>query len=197
MHALKKKIKIIFSSKKTYYLIAGLTILALVYFFFFRTLTVSPSAERHQMQALAETKMKHDLSIFVSDGCSGNVSQTWSVVTRELSRVFPDFSEKYKDAKSIPFEFACVEHDISYHQGNGGYVGRLIADNKLRQDIIDYGIDNSDEIKKRTGIGTEEEIIFMYEMVAEAVYRGVRLGGAPCTGMPYAWGYGYNNGVCE
>ena len=46
-------------------------------------------------------------------------------------------------------------------------------------------------------MSSTEQVIFMYEFIAESVYRGVRLGGAPCTGMSYAWGFGYNNGTCE
>ena len=67
----------------------------------------------------------------------------------------------------------------------------------LRQEILVYAIDNTDEIRKRTGIENDETALLLYESIAEMVYRGVRLGGAPCTGELYAWGYGYGDGVCQ
>ena len=149
------------------------------------------------MEALELTKQKHTLDSFSSDGCSGNVSNLWKSAVTALSDQSPTFSEKYSTAQDIPFESACVTHDKTYHQGEGGYVARLRADNDLRTAILNYGISNSEDIKTRTGIDSTEQVIFMYEVIAESVYRGVRLGGAPCTGMSYAWGFGYNNGFCE
>ena len=136
------------------------------------------------------------LSTFKSDGCSGNISNGWSTTVGKLSKIFSSFENQYKDAQNIPFEEACVIHDQSYHAGDGGYVARLKADNALRKAIIDYGMSHTEEIKERTGLSADESAIYMYEVVAESVYRGVRLGGAPCTGTTYAWGFGYNNGSC-
>lgn len=98
--------------------------------------------------------------------------------------------------KNIPFESACVEHDYLYYKGEGGYEARLMVDNKLRSDIINYAISNWQEITEKTPLKTKEEVIFAFEKIAEMIYRGVRIGGSPCTGQPYAWGFGYNSGVC-
>jgi len=174
-----------------------LTIIALiVYFSFFRTLTVSPVTEANKMQQLEQAKTMHQLASFSTDGCSGNVSKNWQTVVRHMSQTSESFAQMLEGAESIPFEYACVEHDKVYHPGEGGYVGRLQADLQLRSEIISYGIENAETIQTRAGLKTPEEAIFLFELLADAIYRGVRLGGAPCTGEPYAWGYGYNAGKC-
>jgi hypothetical protein len=175
-----------------------LAIVALViYLVFFRTLTLSPVAEANQMQQLEQAKTTHQLAPFASDGCSGNVSKNWRIVVEQMSETSQSFAETFAGAENIPFEYACVEHDKAYHPGEGGYIGRLQADLQLRSEIISYGIERAATIQTRTGLNTPEEAIFLYELIAEAIYRGVRLGGAPCTGEPYAWGYGYGAGKCE
>jgi len=173
------------------------TIALVIYLVFFRTLTLSPVAEANRMQQLEQAKTTHQLAPFASDGCSGNVSKNWRVVVEQMSETSQSFAETFAGAENIPFEYACVEHDKTYHPGEGGYVGRLQADLQLRSEIISYGIENAATIQTRTGLNTPEEAIFLYELLAEAIYRGVRLGGAPCTGEPYAWGYGYGADKCE
>jgi hypothetical protein len=168
-----------------------------VYLVFFRTLTMSPTAESNQMQQLEQTKTTHQIAPFVSDGCSGNVSKNWRIVIEQMSKTSQSFAETFAGAENIPFEYACIKHDQVYHSGEGGYVGRLQADLQLRSEIISYGIEHAATIQTRTGLKEAEEAIFLYELLAEAIYRGVRLGGAPCTGEPYAWGYGYGAGKCE
>lgn len=173
-------------------LIAGI----LAYFFVLPKISVDPITEKKRMDKLETTKQRSEISKFETDGCSGNISNAWDVSVEGLSKISQSFKEKYQDTR-VPFESACVEHDKLYHSGIGGYEGRLLADNKLRKDIILYGINNADTIIKDTSIKTKEEVIFIYEIIAEAIYRGVRVGGSPCTSEPHAWGYGYNNGVCE
>jgi len=174
-----------------------LAILSLaVYFLFFHNITVHPAVEKKQMQALALTKQQYPLDTFKSDGCSGNISTGWRKAITELSNLSPSVADNYSNMQTIPFESACIAHDQVYHEGDGGYVARLEADNALRAAIINYAIEHTAEIQSRTGIQLPEEVIFLYEIIAETVYRGVRLGGAPCTGMPYAWGFGYNQGNC-
>lgn len=159
--------------------------------------TVSPVAEAAAQRQLMEVKQHSSLAPFESDGCSGNVSSGWARAIAVLSETSQSFGAAYASASTIPFEAACVTHDQAYHLGDGGYVGRWQADLQLRADIIEYGITHVADIKARTGIATDEQVYALYEVLAETVYRGVRLGGAPCTGMPYAWGYGYGGGVCS
>ena len=163
----------------------------------FKTLTFNPLTEREQIIQLESTKTLTPLNEFTSDGCSGNVSLLWTQAVNTLSDVFPKIDKNYADVQNIPFESACMDHDKLYYLGVGGYKGRLIADNMLREAILTYALENTEEIKARIGYETDETAIFLYESIAEFVYRGVRIGGAPCTGEPYAWGYGYSDGNCE
>mgnify|MGYP001015016648 CR=1 FL=1 len=168
-----------------------------VYFTFFNTVVVFPTHEAALMQTLEVSKSTQELSPFETDGCSGNLSEVWNKTITNLPESLPNIQSAYGNIETIPFEAACIEHDRTYHTGEGGYIGRLQADNKLRLDIIQYGIENTETIKKRTGLSTDAEAVFLYETIAETVYRAVRLGGAPCTDTTYAWGYGYGGGTCE
>lgn len=193
---MRKFLKLLVSKQM---LIRGAILLALLglgYVVFFGTLTFSPATEAEQMNLLTDTKAQYPLDEFVTDGCSGNVSAGWKGVTAELSKVSERFADTYQDVATVPFEAACITHDRAYHTGEGGYVGRLRADNQLRTQIIEYGIEHAQDIKDRAKLGTEAEAVFLYETIAGAVYRAVRIGGAPCTGELYAWGYGYNQGSC-
>lgn len=172
-----------------------LAISAILYVYF--KMNINPILEAQRMTQLELMKDRIQLSKFETDGCSGNVSDAWRIVVDRISRVSDDFSERYAEAQNIPFEYACIEHDQIYHRGEGGYAGRLQADNQLRNEIISYAINNTAEIKHRTNLGTKEEVLALYEKIAEAVFHAVRIGGAPCSGKHYAWGFGYGGGFCE
>jgi hypothetical protein len=161
-----------------------------------KSLTFNPETEEAKMQNLKKTKQSHELSEFTSDGCSGAVSQNWSLVVGKISELSPEFADKYKNELNVPFESSCMRHDLAYHRGLDGYQGRLQADNTLRGDIITYGIENASEIQARVGLNSPAKAMFLYEKIADAIYLSVRVGGAPCTGKAYAWGYGYNEGFC-
>lgn len=187
----------VFRQKRIRIALVCILVCVVLYVGVFRTVTINPLTERDAMESLAGAQEHYILSPFESDGCSGNISQLWSTAVGRLSDVFPQIDESYADAKSIPFEYACQEHDLLYHKGVGGYAGRLVADNRLRDAILAYALVNVEDIKTRLGYESDEAAIFLYESIAEVIYRGVRLGGAPCTGESYAWGYGYNGGSCE
>lgn len=179
--------------------ILGLILLVLLlvgYSILPKQIQLDPVIEKGRMDKLESAKEIYELSDFETDGCSGNISNSWNTVVSGLSKISKNFEEKYSDSK-VPFEDACILHDFAYYLGIGGYEGRLRADNQLRDNIISYGIENADQIMKDTGIRSEEEVMYIYELIAEAIYGGVRIGGSPCSGKSYAWGYGYNNGVCE
>lgn len=155
-----------------------------------------PNKESENLIALENTKKVNDLSEFETDGCSGNVSEAWSKTISGLSKISEDFAKKFAGAEKIPFEQACVEHDKIYHKGEGGYVGRLMADNKLRLDILQYAVTNSEQIKDNMNLGSDEQVIYIFEIISEAIYKAVRIGGAPCSEKSYAWGFGYGGGSC-
>jgi hypothetical protein len=51
--------------------------------------------------------------------------------------------------------------------------------------------------QERASIVAEEydvpvsRVRIMYIAVADLMYRAVRVGGIPCTGLPWRWGYGW------
>ena len=37
----------------------------------------------------------------------------------------------------------------------------------------------------------KQDIVELIDLTGELMYRAVRLGGAPCTGLPWRWGHGW------
>jgi len=191
-----QRIKLALSKRWVQIILVALLFVVLVYAVFFRSVTLTPQGEKRLMEQLEITKESYKLAVFETDGCSGGVSKNWKTAVEQFAKMSDTFAIEYAELETVPFESACIEHDRFYHAGVGGYAGRLEVDNQLRVAVIQYGIDNAASIQKRTKLPTEEQAIYLYEVIAEAVYRGVRLGGAPCTEETYAWGYGYNRGSC-
>ena len=127
---------------------------------------------------------------FVSDGCSGGLSSSWRVV----ADIVPGFAEAHQAAP--PWEACCVAHDRAYHFAGGArrpeasYAARLEADTALRACVIATGESRWADLAARYG-SSETQIRRAYAAIAEAMFTAVRLGGGPCTGLPWAWGYGY------
>ena len=38
---------------------------------------------------------------------------------------------------------------------------------------------------------SESDVRTLYEGLSSVIYRAVRVGGAPCTGLSWRWGYGW------
>ncbi len=145
-------------------------------------------------RALARTRTDSDatLSPFATDGCSGGLSSAWIVVAKQL----PAFAEAH--GPKPPWESCCATHDIAYHSAgpNGepkmSFANRLNADRALRDCVIQTGKTRLSEIAKSYKV-EEKTVADAYRAIANAMYVAVRLGGAPCSGMPWRWGYGYPN----
>jgi hypothetical protein len=123
---------------------------------------------------------------FVSDGCSGGLSEGW----RTFASLFPAFKEEF--GKKPPWEACCVEHDRAYWRGEvkDGFNKRLKADETLRQCVIDYGARNSQRLSEQLSID-RQKIETQFELTADLMYRAVRIGGKPCSMLPWRWGYGW------
>ncbi|MEL7212553.1 MAG: hypothetical protein AAGK92_07815 [Pseudomonadota bacterium] len=86
-----------------------------------------------------------------------------------LSRIWNEVG-----ADPLPFESCCVSHDRAYHAGGsamtarGSYVERLAADRAFQMCVAETG----------------------GEVVSDALFQAVRLGGVPCSGLSWRWGYG-------
>lgn len=144
--------------------------------------------ESVQMARLARLQQRLPLPVrpFASDGCSGGMSAGWSVFARGLPGARERFGEK------PPWEPCCVAHDRAYWQGRGedGYRRRLAADRALRRCVLDTARQQGDEWAARLGLSADE-LQRLMQQVAEAMYLAVRLGGGPCTGLPWRWGHGW------
>jgi hypothetical protein len=127
---------------------------------------------------------------FTTDGCSGGLSEIWGVV----ANTFPKFKETY-DQKP-PWEGCCVTHDRAYHTAGDAktaeesYLSRIEADAALQTCVQENGRDQLDLLVAQYD-ATPEQVIAAYQTIASAMYVAVRFGGAPCSGLPWRWGYGY------
>jgi hypothetical protein len=130
------------------------------------------------------------LAPFATDGCSGGMSAAWSLT----DRLFPNL----ETGPSPPWESCCITHDRAYHDAgvartaDESYDARLAADTGLRSCVLEFGLANLDKLAVRYAT-SEEEIRQGYEVLSSAMFDAVRLGGAPCSGLSWRWGYGYPN----
>lgn len=144
-------------------------------------------AHERLMQSLAVTG--RILGPFETDGCSGGLSAAWEAV----AATFPDFARTHQDRP--PWEACCVTHDRAYHDAGGALTAaeslasRLTADEALHHCVVTTGGRRAPEIAALYGL-SEETMRAGYAAVADAMFRAVRLGGAPCTGLSWRWGFG-------
>lgn len=127
---------------------------------------------------------------FETDGCSGGMSASWA----PLASVLPRLAEQYQ--KAPPWESCCITHDRAYHSAQNAttvdesFEARLLADETLMQCVLMDGEDRRADIVAE--FSTRPEIVDKaYSVVASGMFNAVRVGGAPCSGLPWRWGYGY------
>ena len=86
----------------------------------------------------------------------------------------------------------CVSHDRDYWLGESteGYSARLASDRRLRDCVIRVGEREAADISANKGISIQR-VEDIFKVVAEVMYRAVRIGGAPCTGLDWRWGHGW------
>ncbi|MEL7011900.1 MAG: hypothetical protein AAFO72_01335 [Pseudomonadota bacterium] len=132
------------------------------------------------------------LAAFETDGCSGGMSAGWSLVSAEMPELAgtPD--------GDLPWTQCCVDHDKIYHVAGGAtdadasYEARLAADDALRLCVIAIGEERKDATMERFGL-SEAQVVLAYTIVARSMYNAVRVGGGPCSFLPWRWGFGYPN----
>lgn len=131
-----------------------------------------------------------ELLPFETDGCSGGMSWSWRLV----SDLFPGF-EAAQGAEP-PWESCCVIHDRAYHNAadatsaEESYAARLTADEALRFCVVTQGESEVTRLAEQYEV-SEERVRQAYGMIGDAMFNAVRLGGAPCSVLPWRWGYGY------
>lgn len=130
------------------------------------------------------------LAPFETDGCSGGLSEVWRLVADS----FPDFAAAHETAP--PWEVCCVVHDRAYHNASGArdaaasFDFRLKADQALQACVVETGESRKEEISAVYRV-TPDRISSAYAAIAGAMYLAVRVGGWPCSGLPWRWGFGY------
>lgn len=142
--------------------------------------------ERYQALAQVQADPHNRLAPFVTDGCSGGLSDGW----RFLAKTLPPFQHKFGDKP--PYESCCVTHDRAYWRGETrhGFDKRLSADKALQQCVVRFGKDHRAQFAAEFHM-SPELIDRNFEIVAALMYRAVRVGGRPCTPFSWRWGYGW------
>lgn len=150
---------------------------------------------RHERFILVLKKPGARINEFTTDGCSGGLSAGWE----HLASALPEFAKTHGDAP--PWESCCVVHDRAYH--GGGLVGqtaeqsfeaRKQADLALVACVVATGIERKTPLTAVYDI-TKNDVATLYSTIGSIMYRAVRLGGVPCSGLPWRWGYGWPD--CE
>lgn len=131
------------------------------------------------------------LTEFSTDGCSGGLSAGWSYLVAML----PGEKEIHGDLP--PWESCCIEHDRIYHSGGIGmttaeesFEARKGADLGLAACVRSTGLERTPQLSQQYNL-SEQQVIKLYESIAALMYRAVRIGGVPCSGLPWQWGYGW------
>ena len=139
--------------------------------------------ENQQMQRLARQQTKPGVVIdaFRTDGCSGGMSEAWTF----MAEISPEIAEII--GAKPPWENCCVAHDESYWRGESqnGFEKRKQADLALRACVRREGGLQSAEISRQLGL-PQQEVVELFNNTADLMYQAVRLGGGPCTGLPWA-----------
>lgn len=144
--------------------------------------------KQHQ-KLITKAKKREKSALFSSDGCSGGLSIGWEYLSNKFDSI-----EKYHPEFS-PLEYCCIQHDRYYHIGGfkakspkESFDQRKKADLKLKKCVAD--IYKKISIQNKYALNSKE-IRKFYKITAELMYKSVRLGGIPCSGLSWRWGYGY------
>jgi hypothetical protein len=143
-----------------------------------------------KLQAL-KSNPQNILTEFTTDGCSGGLSVGWEFLAGKVQ----NFQEKHGTEPA--WQSCCEIHDLAYHAGGlqdataaMSFEARRKADLDLKACVIETGIRRSPELTKQYNISATE-LKHLYNGIANMMYGAVRLGGMPCTNLPWRWGYGW------
>ncbi|AGF78250.1 hypothetical protein UWK_01692 [Desulfocapsa sulfexigens DSM 10523] len=140
---------------------------------------------------LAKNNPNASLTKFVSDGCSGGLSVGWEYLADRV----PGFEKTH--GNTPPWQVCCEIHDLAYHTGGAktdtavlSFEARRKADLDLKACVIETGDKRSAALTKAYTI-SETELKQIYAGIANIMYGAVRIGGMPCTDLPWRWGFGW------
>jgi len=144
--------------------------------------------EEFRLRQLQAVQADAVIEPFTTDGCSGNQSKSWEI----LAGISPAFQQEFGDKP--PWEDCCVAHDRLYWQGrvDDGYNRRVAADRELEACVAATGERLAPELSQRYEV-SEARLRDAFTTVSQWMYRAVRIGGQPCSLLPWRWGYGWPN----
>ncbi|HEY9052613.1 MAG TPA: phosphatase domain-containing protein [Gammaproteobacteria bacterium] len=142
--------------------------------------------EELRLRQLQTVQKENDIKPFTTDGCSGFQSQNWELLAKTLSGFEKQFGDK------PPWESCCVTHDKVYWRGSvvEGYQKRKHADEGLRKCVVNTGEKLASQLSVKYSV-SEDSIRQVFSITADLMYQAVRLGGQPCSLLPWRWGYGW------
>ena len=147
--------------------------------------------DRHHKLIKTMQYPESTVAAFTTDGCSGGLSVGWQYLSERITGI------KKVHGELPPWESCCVDHDRSYHTAGGpeitaekSFEARRGADEVLRSCVQEVGATRAPELADQYGL-SREEVGFIYKIIGDLMYRSVRLGGIPCSGLPWRWGYGW------
>lgn len=147
--------------------------------------------ERHEKLQAVKSNPQNDLTEFTTDGCSGGLSVGWEYLAGKVQ----NFQENHGTEPA--WQSCCESHDRAYHSGASrtatatlSFEARRQADLDLKACVIETGLNRSPELTKEYNISATE-LEHIYNGIANMMYGAVRIGGMPCTDLPWRWGYGW------
>ncbi|WP_299356704.1 hypothetical protein [uncultured Shimia sp.] len=144
----------------------------------------------HQRLIDQRQRPESQLNAFTTDGCSGGMSATWDM----MARWFPEFDDLHQGTP--PWQDCCVTHDRAYHLGGvdldarASFDARLEADEILRQCVKETAEIRRDALRAQYDL-SDERIDQAYDLISASMFDAVRVGGGPCSGLTWRWGYGW------
>lgn len=153
-------------------------------------LSMQPELYLHRALFAARAADNAPLAPFTTDGCSGGMSDGWAIAAETLPETFNP------GAPAPPWEQCCVTHDRAYHNAGGAstaeqsVLARLDADRALEACVTAEGRLQAPQLAAETG-WSEDQIAQGFRIMGALMFQAVRLGGAPCSGLSWRWGYGY------
>ncbi len=146
---------------------------------------------RHDKLQALKSNPESVLAEFTTNGCSGGLSVGWEYLAAKVQ----NFQETHGTEPA--WQSCCETHDRAYHAGGlqtataaMSFEARRKADLDLKACVIETSITRSPELTKEYNISTTE-LDHIYNGIANMMYGAVRIGGMPCTDLPWRWGYGW------
>ena len=146
---------------------------------------------RHEQLVARKARPDSMLAPFTTDGCSGGLSVGWEYLAGKIQRFQTTHGAR------PAWESCCIIHDRVYHSAGPreanaaeSFAARKEADLALKACVLQTGVTRTPELSAEYGV-SDEDVELLYAAIADLMYRAVRVGGMPCTGLPWRWGYGW------